>query len=540
MDKEKTTGAADIPKELRAASNALKEAAAHPKELTPFNVYGYPVPDNPTAEQITAAQIALNNTPDWLTVNVITKKQPGPDPETGALSSDHPVMTAKKEVHVNAQALARQLIDSARFEHFPALMEGAVYEPTLGTWRTFGKGEWKLTINALTHKELKAWGCAGNKRAIGDVFDYINLDTYNQTYRKHSPFDDPAHPELVAFANGTYNIKTGKLEESSPSNYILNAHAYNVDPDNYDCPATERLLKSMLGPAVVTFEQFIGYMFYRSHAPFQEFLWLSGSGGEGKSTLLKRVVMPLLGADNYATENPQDLSDPAKRFNTANLYGKEANIVADVPENYMKDTSMIKRLTGGDVISAEFKGIQNFNFTNYGKQLYAANSMPAFSDISTGFTRRALVIRLINGDTNHNRDWWQRNADWPAIERERPAFAMRCLRAFSEALAAGKFTKPPEVVKASQDWIDANDHLGEFISEGFLVKIGDESYFVKAPDFHRTFAAWCSANGYSDKTSAAKIRGRMMLKKFPQVSKHLRNESPSAYYVGLKSNGTFG
>ncbi|AKU59153.1 hypothetical protein LPL9_1099 [Lacticaseibacillus paracasei] len=36
-----------------------------------------------------------------------------------------------------------------------------------------------------------------------------------------------------------------------------------VDPDRDDCPETERLLAAMMGDAAITFEEFIGYMFYR-------------------------------------------------------------------------------------------------------------------------------------------------------------------------------------------------------------------------------------------------------------------------------------
>ncbi|AKU59154.1 hypothetical protein LPL9_1100 [Lacticaseibacillus paracasei] len=53
-----------------------------------------------------------------------------------------------------------------------------------------------------------------------------------------------------------------------------------------------------------------------------------------------------------SASKPADLANGDRRFETANLYGKEANIVADVGADYLKSTAVIKSLTGGDYIAA--------------------------------------------------------------------------------------------------------------------------------------------------------------------------------------------
>jgi putative DNA primase/helicase len=261
----------------------------------------------------------------------------------------------------------------------------------------------------------------------------------------------------------------------------------------------------MVGDAAIVLQEFIGYMFYRSHVPFQEFLWLKGTGGNAKSALTRRITA-LLGRDNVSSIKPAALADPARRFESANLYGKEANIVADVGEDYIKGTDILKALTGGDSISAEFKGIQNFSFTNYAKMMFAANAMPAFSDKSEGFADRVMVIEMINGNVRHT-DWWKQ-FDEEAIEREQPAWAMHCMQLFAAALKRHSFTQVQSVIDASQQWLDDNDHFKEFISQ-YTEIIPNETRGAVVTNVVAEYKAFCEQNGYSDKTSSKTITNRL-------------------------------
>src|SRR3546814_8902605 len=64
-------------------------------------------------------------------------------------------------------------------------------------------------------------------------------------------------------------------------------------------------------------------------------------------------------------------------FSTASLFGKMANIDADVSSEELKRTGILKNLTGGDTIVAEFKFRQAFSFKNYAKLIFSANKIPA-------------------------------------------------------------------------------------------------------------------------------------------------------------------
>ena len=76
----------------------------------------------------------------------------------------------------------------------------------------------------------------------------------------------------------------------------------------------------------------IAYCLWRD-LPFHKYLLFNGSGRNGKGTMLA-IIKTFLGAQNV----------------TSKLYGKLANIHADFSNEALKDTGILKMLTGGDPI----------------------------------------------------------------------------------------------------------------------------------------------------------------------------------------------
>ncbi|WP_404882577.1 hypothetical protein [Lacticaseibacillus paracasei] len=84
------------------------------------------------------------------------------------------------------------------------------------------RGEFTKTTESRTTKEMLKWGLYRESDITG-ARRFLQRISYNEEYGKRSPFDENPHPELVAFANGTYSILTNKMQESSADNYMLNA-----------------------------------------------------------------------------------------------------------------------------------------------------------------------------------------------------------------------------------------------------------------------------------------------------------------------------
>jgi putative DNA primase/helicase len=110
----------------------------------------------------------------------------------------------------------------------------------------------------------------------------------------------------------------------------------------------------------------------------------------------------LLGSDNVSNIPWQSLGE---RFKTAELFGKLANIFADLPSKSVDDNGVFKALTGEDYIIAERKNKDPFSFRPYARLLFSCNEIPRnYGDRSDGFYRRLIIIRFNRSVPAQKRD----------------------------------------------------------------------------------------------------------------------------------------
>lgn len=123
--------------------------------------------------------------------------------------------------------------------------------------------------------------------------------------------------------------------------------------------------------------------------PTQVAVLLVGEGANGKSVYLNGLGV-FLGANNVSGVSLHKLEKD--RFAAARLMGKLANICPDIPNNKLFGTSIFKALTGGDLIHAERKFKESFEFRSYAKLIFSTNQPPQADDSTYGFSRRWRVV----------------------------------------------------------------------------------------------------------------------------------------------------
>jgi P4 family phage/plasmid primase-like protien len=127
---------------------------------------------------------------------------------------------------------------------------------------------------------------------------------------------------------------------------------------------------------------------------WQIMVMLYGEGSNGKS-LYMRLLTKMLGEDNVSHIPLQDLQSE-NRFATIDLLGKLANIYADIPKEAIRDTSLIKSISGEDKIPAERKFKDRFFFEPKAKFIFSANTLPVVNDDTYAFWRRWILIEFPN------------------------------------------------------------------------------------------------------------------------------------------------
>lgn len=199
------------------------------------------------------------------------------------------------------------------------------------------------------------------------------------------------NPFIVNLRNGLYNVLDGSFKPHTPDYYSTVQINANFDP-NARCSQFLKFLKSILQQEeIYLMQEIFGYLLIPVNKAQKSFVFV-GAPNAGKSTLLSIAQEVLLGSENVSNIPWQSLGD---RFNKAELFGKLANIFADLPSKNIDDGGMFKALTGEDYITAERKNKDPFSFRPYARLLFSCNEIPRnYTDRSDGFYRRLIIIRF--------------------------------------------------------------------------------------------------------------------------------------------------
>ena len=210
-----------------------------------------------------------------------------------------------------------------------------------------------------------------------------------------------ANPFIVNVRNGLYNVSESSFKPHTPEYYSTVQINATYDP-TAKCPQFLNFLQSILPETEIPLvQEILGYLLIPVNKAQKSFVFF-GAPSAGKSTLLSVAQEILLGSGNVSNIPWQGLGD---RFNKAELFGKLANIFADLPSKAIDDGGMFKSLTGEDYITAERKNKDPFSFRPYARLLFSCNEIPKnYNDRSDGFYRRLIIMRFDKSVPRERRD----------------------------------------------------------------------------------------------------------------------------------------
>lgn len=234
-------------------------------------------------------------------------------------------------------------------------------------------------IESLMIKHIPAL----NRAKRSEVMDYLNL-----LIRENTQSTDA---NLIAFRNGLYDVINDEFIGFTPEHIITNRIDWDYNPAAYHELTDVTLQKMACNDKKIRnlMEEMVGYCFYR-RSEIGKFFILTGEKSNGKSTFLD-MIKTMLGDENTAA---LDLKELNERFKTAELFGKLANIGDDIGDEFVTNTGVLKKLVTGDRLNVERKGKNPFDFNNYSKLLFSANSIPRMGKgkDSAAILRRMIII----------------------------------------------------------------------------------------------------------------------------------------------------
>ena len=315
-----------------------------------------------------------------------------------------------------------------------------------------------------------------------------------------TPDDLDADPFLLNCANGTLDLRTGKLRDHDPADLLTKMTGAAYRPGTAGPEFTKFLervqpqedmrayLARLLGHALEG--RVISHILPIFH----------GEGSNGKSTLTS-VVLAALG--EYA-----DAADPelltARDFGahptgTADLFGLRLAVLHESDHGRRLAEGTVKRLTGGERIKARRMREDFWHFDPSHTFLMLTNHKPLVGGTDEGIWRRLRLVPwdvVIPGD---ERD--EHLGDRLALELD--AGLAWLVGGYQQWRDLGDLGDPEAVTKATAEYRAESDALARFIAQRCLT---GPHFAAGSSELFTAWCAWCAAEGEEHGTQTAFAR----------------------------------
>lgn len=372
-----------------------------------------------------------------------------------------------------------RLAEHCIYNHFSAFAfedTEEIYVYINGVYAPYGD---KL-ISGYVQKQLKL-GSLVSANTISELFGYIR----RLTYKKRSEIIEPI--DKVCIKNGILNLNNGELEPHTPNLIFTNCLPVKYEKER-DCPAIRAFLSQVVNETDLNIiQEIFGYCLWKNY-PIQKAIMFVGGGSNGKSTLIN-ILKTFLGENNCSAESLQRLM--YNRFAAASLYGKLANLYADLSDDAIRDTSAFKTLTGGDYVPGERKFEHAFYFRNYAKLIFSCNRIPKSPDDSDAFFRRWIIVNFPNQFLGTNAD---KNLEAKlTTESELSGLLNFSITGLVRLLKNGDFSNSKNIDCVREDYIRRSDSVAAFVMD--LIRISSEGYIPKK-QIYMKYCDYCRNKNY--------------------------------------------
>ena len=293
--------------------------------------------------------------------------------------------------------------------------------------------------------------------------------------------------------NGTIDLRTAQLRPHRRGD-LLTRQAPVEHNKNAAAPVWDAFLtRALPDPDVRAFAQRAAGYSLTGNTNEQILLILYGSGANGKSTFLE-LLLHLLG--DYAQQAPPETflaKHDGIPNDVARLRGARFVSAVEVGEGRRLNEPLIKRMTGGDTMTARFMRQEYFEFEPQFTPWLATNHKPEIRGTDEAIWRRIRLIPFTETIPLPERDPELKSK----LRNELPGILnwalSGCLDWQNDGLAA-----PAAVTAATKEYRDDQDLLGAFITDTC-----DETPTNRclAAPLYTAYRAWAKENGDEPLTS---------------------------------------
>ncbi|NJB66457.1 putative DNA primase/helicase [Desulfobaculum xiamenense] len=316
------------------------------------------------------------------------------------------------------------------------------------------------------------------------------------------------HPAMLVCANTMVDLETGRSRQPSPWDYINMSTPVEWRGLNAECPAWDHFLDQVFegNAELIDYVQRLAGYWLTGYTNIQEFWCLWGPRGRNGKGVFFRALRSIMG-DYYTTVPVELLLDQGKAGNSSgprqdlvNLRFRRLGVASESKKTAKFSDAAIKMLTGGDPIPC--RGVyssEQIEFIPECKLLFATNRIPTVDGGDQAFKQRLRVIpfycQFLPGITDPEKKIFpmdrmlEETLNTPAELSGRLAWAVRgAMRLLGDGM---RLPPPAIVVQETDEYMDAQDLVGEFLRECVEITDGEGGRKTMVSHMYASFRHWC-------------------------------------------------
>lgn len=336
------------------------------------------------------------------------------------------------------------------------------YDHSRGTWYRFDGFVWRLCETPVAFqaiRDLSRW--VSEQTQTESTLQKVRFAKGAEEFARGDPVMSRVSanwnpdPFLLGTPGGTVDLRTGLIRPSDATDNINRATAI-APASSADCPIWKQFLDIATGGdlGLIRFlQQMCGYAL-TGDTREQALFFIHGPGGNGKGVFLNTLTKIM--ADYSATATADVLTSTQTGGATtdiAMLNGARLVSASENEEGKPWADARIKRMTGGDPITARFLRQDNVTFIPVFKLVVAGNYQPTLRTVDDAIRRRFNLIPFtVTPERKDDTLEAKLRQEWPAI--------LRWMIDGSLDWQRNGLIRPDIVANATRDYFDDQDSTG--------------------------------------------------------------------------------
>ena len=350
-----------------------------------------------------------------------------------------------------------------------------------------------------------------------------------------------AHEDKLCLVDGVLDLDTLDLKQFSPDYFFLNSLPYKLIRKPWKKPLFIESLETTI-PDPIDRQLVLDYLATGlwSNTVIQRQLWLIGDGENGKDFIFS-VYQALLTQENWAEISPHELEH--NRFAPARLFGKKFCISADIGDEDLSKSSVLKSASGGSPLNCEKKGKDGFAFVYGGGFGFGGNHLPQTDDKSHGFMRRPIIIRMT--ETFYESEIPKGQKDNPHAHIKDPTLKSRCTRPEELSLLLtylicrlrkirriNRIPNAPSVEETKEMWESQVSYIPDFVKTACEMA---QNQRISSAELYQAYVSYCEKTGHS--AISQKMFPKSLTSSYPKI-KHAEgvvkgSKKPRTIFIGI-------